>query len=104
MSTTEDQRTSGRHPVNVVHLVMGLALLGLAAVWALVSADVVTGDDVRWLLPVPWVLAGAAGLVVAAVGARRHGQEGSMDSMVQPGVDAPEVRDDDDPAAPSQRS
>ncbi len=64
---------SGRHPVNVGHLVMGIAFVGLALVWALVQLDVVAGGDVRWLLPVPWVLAGAAGLAASAVaGTRRH--------------------------------
>jgi hypothetical protein len=58
---------SGRHPVNVGHLVMGLAFLGLLVVWALIKGDVVTGDDVRWLLPIPWVTAGIAGLAVFAL-------------------------------------
>jgi hypothetical protein len=56
---------SARHPVNVGQLVMGVAFLGLVAVWALIQGDVVGGDDVRWLLPVPWVLAGLAGLSAA---------------------------------------
>lgn len=64
---------SGRHPVNVAHLVMGIAFVGLALVWSLVQYDVVAGRDIRWLLPVPWVLAGAAGLAASAVtGTRRH--------------------------------
>ena len=73
--TEAPERESGRHPVNVGHLVMGIALLGLLAVWALVVSDVVAGDDVRWLLPAPWVLAGAAGLItLAATGHRGHAQ------------------------------
>ena len=74
-SATESNpaRPSGRHPVSVGHLVMGLAFLGLVGVWALVQGDVVDGDEIRWLLPVPWVLAGIAGLAATAVsGARRH--------------------------------
>jgi hypothetical protein len=66
MSTTTTppvERPSGRHPVNVGHLVMGIAFLGLVGVWALIQSDVVGGSDVRWLLPVPWVLAGLAGLL-----------------------------------------
>jgi hypothetical protein len=62
---------SGRHPVNVGHLVMGIALLGLVVSWALVVGDVVEGEDVRWLLPTPWVLAGAAGLIALAINGRR---------------------------------
>jgi hypothetical protein len=73
MSTTHDQRPSGRHPVNIGHLVMGLALLGIVGIWALVQTDTVTGDDIRWLLPIPWVVAGAVGLAVTAVtGSRRY--------------------------------
>jgi hypothetical protein len=71
MSTmqTEGQieRQSGRHPVNVGHLVMGIAFLGLVGVWALIQSDAVGGSDVRWLLPVPWVLAGLAGLLAIGV-------------------------------------
>jgi hypothetical protein len=67
MSTTQTEgqieRQSGRHPVNVGHLVMGIAFLGLVGVWALIQSDTVGGSDVRWLLPVPWVLAGLAGLL-----------------------------------------
>jgi hypothetical protein len=70
-TTTEPERESGRHPVNVGHLVMGVALLGLVAIWALIVGDVVEGDDVRWLLPTPWVLAGAAGLIALAVNGHR---------------------------------
>src|SRR3954463_12737656 len=59
----EAEKQSGRHPVNVGHLVMGIAFLGLVGVWALIQSDTVGGSDVRWLLPVPWVLAGLAGLL-----------------------------------------
>jgi hypothetical protein len=62
-TTTTDERPSARHPVNVGHLVMGIAFLGLVGVWALIQGDVVGDGDVRWLLPVPWVLAGLAGLL-----------------------------------------
>lgn len=61
-----------RHPVNVGHLVMGIAFLGMVLVWGLITADVVAGDDIRWLMPVPWVAAGGAGLVAVAVNARRR--------------------------------
>jgi hypothetical protein len=74
-TTTPDSRIeSGRHPVNVGHLVMGLAFLCFVGAWALVQTDVVTGDDIRWLLPLPWLVAGAVGLgAVAISSARRHG-------------------------------
>jgi len=57
---------AGAHPVNVLHLVMGVAFLGLVAIWALVESSAASASDLRWLLPLPWVLAGAAGLVAAA--------------------------------------
>ena len=59
----QQEKQSGRHPVNVGHLVMGIAFLGLVGVWALLQSDAVGNGDVRWLLPVPWVLAGLAGLL-----------------------------------------
>ncbi len=60
-----------RHPLNIGHLVMGLAFLGLVAVWAVIAGTGVSDEDIRWLLPVPWVLAGGAGLVATAVAAGR---------------------------------
>jgi hypothetical protein len=63
---------SGRHPVNIGHLVMGLAFLGLVGVWGLIQGDVVNDSDIRWLLPVPWVLAGIAGLLAATLTNGRH--------------------------------
>ena len=75
MSTTETitpARESGLHPVNIGHLVMGIAFLGVVGVWALIQNDVVGDGAVRWLLPIPWVLAGLAGLLgIAISGSRR---------------------------------
>jgi hypothetical protein len=62
----------GRHPVDVGHLVMGIAFLGLVGIWAVVESDAVQGEDVRWLLPVPWVLAGVVGLLVTTLAPRRR--------------------------------
>jgi len=73
--TAEDDPTDaagGRHPVNVGHLVMGVAFLGLVVVWALVTVLDLTGSDLRWLLPLPWLAAGGAGLAAAALTARRR--------------------------------
>ena len=81
--TETAERESGRHPVNVGHLVMGVALLGLVAIWALIVGDVVEGEDVRWLLPLPWVLAGAAGLIALAVTGHR-GRETRQVGWVAP--------------------
>jgi len=61
-----------RHPVNVGHLVMGIAFAGMVLVWALIAGDVVANEDIRWLMPIPWVSAGGAGLVAMAIAARRR--------------------------------
>jgi cytochrome bd-type quinol oxidase subunit 1 len=73
-SDTEDT-PSWRQPVNISHLVMGVAFAGLTVVWALVAYEVVEGDDIRWLLPVPWVLAGLAGLAGLVARDRRRPHE-----------------------------
>jgi len=61
-----------RHPVHIGHLVMGLAFLCIVGVWGLVQAGAVDGWDIRWLLPLPWLIAGAAGLIAVAVGSLRR--------------------------------
>lgn len=63
---------SWRHPVNVGHLVMGVAFAGMVLIWALIAGDVVADEDLRWLMPIPWVSAGGAGLVAMALAARRR--------------------------------
>ena len=64
---------AGSHPVNIGQLVMGLAFLGMVGIWALWTGGAVDGDDLHWLLPVPWVVAGAAGLVATTIsGAARR--------------------------------
>jgi hypothetical protein len=57
---------AGRHPVNVLHLVMGVAFLGLFMNWSLIQSGALDAGDLRWLLPIPWVAAGAAGLIATA--------------------------------------
>lgn len=69
-----DRTHSGRHPLNIGHLVMGIAFAGIVVIWALILTDTVTGSDIRWLMPVPWVLAGLAGLL-AAVRAQTRGAQ-----------------------------
>lgn len=61
-----------RHPVHVGHLVMGLAFLCIVGGWALVQAGVVAGWDIRWLLPLPWLIAGAAGLLAVGISSARR--------------------------------
>jgi hypothetical protein len=82
---------AGRHPVNIGHLVMGLALLGLVGIWSLIVNDVVDDDDIRWLLPVPWVLAGLGGLTALAVsGSRRYATRASGWVDTTPAAEAEE--------------
>lgn len=71
---------SARHPVNIGQLVMGVAFLGLVAIWALIEGGAVSSDDVRWLLPVPWVFAGLAGLLAAT----RSGRDWAAGAETQP--------------------
>lgn len=67
--------TRGTHPINTVHLVAGLVFAGLLGIWALVVADRVPTDDLRWLFPLPLLFAGAAGLAAFAVGRLRSGSD-----------------------------
>ena len=81
----EDARSAhpptGRHPVNTGHLVMGVAFVGLVIVWALLTSDAVQLDNARWILPLPWLAAGAAGLVATLL--RGRGPSGRMDAVDQ---------------------
>lgn len=65
--------SSGRHPVNILHLVMGVIFLGAVTIWGLIQAEVASTEDLRWLVPLPWVIAGAAGLLVITLSGRRRG-------------------------------
>lgn len=71
-TTTVPEKRTGRHPVNVGHLVMGIAFLAMVGVWALIQGDVVGNDDVHWLLPIPWVLAGLGGLLAIGISGSRR--------------------------------
>lgn len=66
-----DALAGGRHPVSIGHLVVGVALLGIAVVWALVAGGAVAGSDIRFLLPAPWIIAGVAGLATLIASDRR---------------------------------
>lgn len=73
-SDTAEQTTptGGLHPVNIGHLVMGLAFTGLLVIWALFVTDAVPEDDLRWLMPVPWLIGGGVGLVAAIASQTRR--------------------------------
>lgn len=66
-----EEDRSGRHPVSVGHLVMGVAFIGILATWALYEGGVVAAQELRWLLPVPWLAAGLAGIGAMTLGSRR---------------------------------
>ena len=55
-----------RQSLSVMHLVMGLVFLGIAGLWGLHAADVIGSVDVKWLVPLIFVFAGAAGLLASA--------------------------------------
>ena len=69
---TAPESTSGRPPVNVGHLVMGVAFGFILAGWALYAGEIVDQDDLRWLAPVPWLAAGTAGLLAVVLGPWRR--------------------------------
>ena len=99
ISTELTEPRTARHPLSIGHLVMGVAFAGLTVVWALVAGDVVEGKDVRFLLPGPWVLAGAAGLLALVVtDRRRHGTRatGWVGQAEQEAEPEPEPADDSD--------
>lgn len=64
-------KESGRHPVNITQLVMGVVFAGVLLIWALVEGNVVEPGEYRWLLPIPWLAAGAAGLAATVWGSRK---------------------------------
>lgn len=100
---TETERPSGRHPVNVGHLVMGIAFLGIVGVWAVIQSDTVDNDDIRWLLPIPWVLAGLGGLLALALSSRRKwsGTTGTTQvGWVEPTTEPDDIPEDAPEYAP----
>lgn len=76
MDTTQnpnaDVSTSGFHPINIGHFVMGIAFTGLLVIWALVVTDTADSADLRWLAPMPWLLAGLGGVIAAVLAPRRR--------------------------------
>ncbi len=75
---------SGWHPANIVHLVMALIFLGVLVVWAVVQGGALGTADLRWLLPLPLLLAGAAGLIAIALSGRRRSTPSSPDPTSRP--------------------
>lgn len=91
-----DEQRRGTHPVIIGHLVMGLAFLGITAIWAVSELGNVSVDDVRWLLPLPWVFAGTVGLLAVVLTSRRRSTQRA--TTAYGAEDAPVFRSDhDDP-------
>ncbi|MGN0065076.1 MAG: hypothetical protein ACI379_12610 [Nocardioides sp.] len=75
------ESTSGRHPVNVGHLVMGVAFACIVAGWALYVGEVVDQDDLRWLAPVPWLAAGIIGVLAVVLGPWRRNRAAEAERL-----------------------
>ena len=52
---------------------MGVAFLGLTGIWVLFETGAIGSDDLRWLMPLPWLAAGVAGLLAVVLTGRRRG-------------------------------
>lgn len=65
-------RRRGFHPVTVGHLVMGLIFLCVVVLWIVLQSGGIDLHDLRWAIPFPFLVAGAIGLVAAAITARRQ--------------------------------
>jgi hypothetical protein len=76
---TEATRPSGRHPVSIGHLVMGLVFACFLALWAIVQFTDISSRDLRFLLPVPWIAGGAVGMIALAIRDRRRLRAGGWD-------------------------
>jgi apolipoprotein N-acyltransferase len=68
----ESPRAGSRHELNLAHLVMGLAFLGIALVWLLAEVGAVPSDDLRLLVPLPFLVAGGLGLLASLLAGRRR--------------------------------
>lgn len=90
LDQTQASEASGRHPVNIVHLVMALIFLGVLAVWGVVQGNALDSADLRWLLPMPLLLAGAAGLIAIALSGRRRTKASGSGTPSQPDVGPPD--------------
>ena len=76
---TSTTTSSGRHPVSIGHLVMGLVFACFLALWAVVQFTDISSHDLRFLWPVPWIAGGAVGMVALAVRDRRRLRDGRWD-------------------------
>jgi hypothetical protein len=72
-------RASGRHPVSIGHLVMGLVFACFLVLWAVVQFTDISSHDLRFLWPVPWIAGGAVGMIALAIRDRRRLRAGAWD-------------------------
>lgn len=96
--------STGRHRLHTGHLVVGVALVGLVTVWALLTSGAVSPADLRWLAPVPWLVAGTVGLVAATVrgGARGRARHQAPGTLGGSSPDETGTPDPTDPTRPIQ--
>lgn len=66
---------SGFHPVQLGQLVMAVAFVGILGLWALLTSGNADLDDLRWLSPVPWIVAGVVGLLASVFAPKRRARE-----------------------------
>ena len=62
--------STARHPVNITQLIFGIGFVAVVAIWGLAVSDAIDPGDARWLLPFPWLLAGAGGLLAWMISQR----------------------------------
>lgn len=58
--------------VRIGHLVMGLVFLLLTGVWGLYVGGAIDSDNLRWLIPLPFLIGGGASLVALALTTRKR--------------------------------
>ncbi|HEY8458298.1 MAG TPA: hypothetical protein VIL34_22080 [Actinopolymorphaceae bacterium] len=65
------RQLKGRTRGNAAALVLGLLCCALALTWLLVQSPLLNLDDLGWLLPLVFIVAGAAGIAMTMRRPRR---------------------------------
>lgn len=81
-TASTDPAQGPQRQLRIVHLVLGVLFLGIAAIWGLAASDTVQLDvSVAVVLPMVLILAGVAGLAAMIANASRgRRQKSSYDS------------------------
>jgi hypothetical protein len=87
MSELNPQQPPPDHSVKIPHLVFGLLFLGIAGVWALVLADVITEDRLTVIAPAVLIGAGVIGLVASLASTRNRRRHDQDRNPVEPELD-----------------